>query len=210
MIEQPQQLHFFRSYYLAGKSVGERRGEFYSMLLDYMFAGVEPDPSSDFYGLFLLAAPTISKSRANTINGAKRRAKAEANPEANTEANPEANTGAKADRNRNRNRKKEEGECALTLSLGVSLETIREWVETHFPSPHPPDSFLAEFHRRMTESGWQDSRGRSLEGGRWQRELSAWWANEQKKNSAARVDGQVPTDANGIRPTTGEEVWRDD
>ena len=100
--------------------------------------------------------------------------------------------------------------CAHALSLGVSLEKIREWVETHFPAPHPPDEFLAEFHRRMTESGWQDSRGRSLDGGRWQRELSAWWANEQKKNSAARADGPSAVDGNGIRSTTGEEVWRDD
>ena len=205
MIDQPQQLTFFRSYYLAGKSVGDRRGEVYSMLLDFMFEGVLPDPSSDFYGLFLLAEPTISKSRANTINGAKRQAKRQANPEAKAGANPEA----KSDKDIGV-RNKEDGVCAHALSLGVSLEKIREWVETHFPAPHPPDEFLAEFHRRMTESGWQDSRGRSLDGGRGQRELSAWWANEQKKNSAARVDGQVPTDANGIRPTTCEEVWRDD
>ena len=203
MSEQPSQLNFFRSYYLAGKSLGDRRGEFYSMLLDYMFEDVEPDSSSDLYGLFLLAAPTISRSRANAINGAKRKAKAGANAEANTEANTEA----KNDRNRNRNKEKEM-ECAHALSLGVSLEKIREWVETHFPSPHPPDEFLAEFHRRMEESGWQDSRGRSLAGGRWQRELSAWW-NAEKKNLAARAVQPV-TDANGVRPTTGEEVWRDD
>lgn len=68
---------------------------------------------------------------------------------------------------------------------------VVDWAQVHF-CPVPPAEFLAEFHRRMTEGGWRGSRGQSLAGGRWQRELSAWWAQEQK-NSARALRGDAPT-----------------
>lgn len=200
------QLYFFRSYYLAGKSVGDRRGEFYSMLLDYMFEGVLPDQEDDLYGMFLLAKPTIDVSLKRAEVGAKggankkanTGAKAVAKEEANPVANPVANAEAKTDRSKEKEKEKEKSAIALRARAGdaafeapVTLAAAISHAELHFSAPRPPAGFVADWYRRMEEGGWRDRRGNPLTNGRWQRELSVWWRTERKKETAPRADDQV-------------------
>lgn len=91
------------------------------------------------------------------------------------------------------NRKEEKGSVcnAHTRKDPPTADRIASWAEVHF-SPPPPREFVDDFHARMTEGDWRDARGRDLlSAGCWQRELSAWWAQE-KKHSAPRGRDDVP------------------
>ena len=198
---------FFRSYWQSGR-VCDDPGRFYKILLDYMFAGSVPDGDDPYYGLFLLARPNIDTSISNSLKSANAKAKVCAKVIAKCGAKSGAKSGAKVVAKCGAKTRAKDGigkgegigdgigECESARP--PTIKAIREWVETHFPAPHPPDDFLADFHRRMTECGWQDSRGRTLLGVRWRRELSSWWSIEQKKNFAARAGGDVGGRPRGV------------
>lgn len=186
---------FFRSYWQSGR-VCDDPGRFYKILLDYMFAGYVPDGDDPYYGLFLLARPNIDTSISNSIKSANAKAKVGAKSGAKVGAKSGAKTRAKGGIGKGIGIGDGIGECERARP--PTIQAIREWVGTHFPAPHPPDEFLADFHRRMTECGWQDSRGRTLLGVRWRRELSSWWSIEQKKNFAARAGGDVGGRPRGV------------
>ncbi len=71
-----------------------------------------------------------------------------------------------------------------TLQAPVSLEVAKSHAGTHFTNPRPTPEWVEYWYSRMTESGWRDKRGKPLTNGRWQREMSAWWQQEQKPKAS--------------------------
>lgn len=76
-----------------------------------------------------------------------------------------------------------------------------------------PDDFRDHFAGEMRKLGWTAMRTNgstySVTAANVANVLRNWWSVE-KKNLAARADGPSAVGGSGIRPTTGEEIWRDD
>ena len=215
------------SYYNAGALMPpDVRKDFFTALADCYFTGKIPSDDEPFAAVFAVCLPTVEAAARSERIIKARRAAALARWDKPRDAMQKpckvamqkpCKTMPRIEEDRKEEDRKEEN---LVCAPGIrrasrvahtendssssahrqipSRAEVAEWARCKF-NPVPPESFLDEFCRRMAEGDWRDGKGRDLaERCRWRRELSAWWSNEQKKNTGARG---AHTDGTFVRQT---------
>ena len=208
--EMPRYFPMLESYYNAGALMPpDVRQRFFAALADCYFAEKMPSDDEPFSAAFAVCLPTIkAAARSEHIISARRAAARARWDKYRNGMQKSCKTMPRIEEKRKEEDRIEENlvcapgtrrtSCVAHTKKNSSTSAYRqiparadiaEWARSKF-DPVPPDSFLDEFCRRMAEGDWRDGKGRDLAGrGRWRRELSAWWSNEQKKNTGARADG---------------------
>lgn len=85
-----------------------------------------------------------------------------------------------------------------TFPAPVTMKQVISHIENHFHEPRPSPEWVETWYKRMEENGWRNKNGNPLTNGRWQRELSAWWQQEQRSQNSLRVPLPCATSAPAV------------